>query len=537
MVEIPQLLSSSTPELYLKLAVAGSLLVLLLLLLNLPSSRGARRKSSSSSSSSGSSSSSSPPLPPGPRGWPIIGNLLDVGTVPHEGMMKLTRAYGPLVYLRLGAIPHVVSDDPAIIKEFLKIQDHIFASRPGNVILAELLTYGGKDIGFAPYGAHWRNMRKICTLELFSAKSVDSFQRLRRMEMIHTLGLILDAAVDRRAVDLRDAFNGLTSNMMTRMLLGKRYFGPGDPGPEVGAELKAMIAEGILMMNGFNISDYLPFLRFLDLQGQERRMKQIMRHIDGLATALLLELAPRIGKKPESFVDILVNLRGENGEPHLPEDVMKAVMVDMMAAGTDTPGVSCEWAMAELLRDPALLARVREEVDRVVCVDRLVDESDLAHFRLLRAVLKESFRLHPVGAILIPHLAMEDAVVAGYGIPKDTRVLINVFALNRNAQVWERPHEFDPERHLRGLGEGAVVEFGDPECRLIPFGSGRRMCPAASLGLTMVLLALANLVHAFDWEVPANLSMERAPGKMVKAQALTALARPRLPRHLYSQQI
>jgi cytochrome P450 len=207
----------------------------------------------------------------------------------------------------------------------------------------------------------------------------------------------------------------------------------------------------------------------------------------------------------------------------------------LIAAATDTSAVTVEWALAELLRKPEAMTKATEELDRVVGHGRLVTEADIPSLPYLDAIVKETLRLHPVAPLLAPRLSREDTSVGGHDIPAGTRVIVNVWAIGRDPALWgNASDEFRPERFV---GSGLDVKGLDFE--LLPFGSGRRMCPGYTLGLKMVQLTLANLLHAFAWRLPdgvaaAELSMEEKYGlSMPRAVPLEAVIEPKLPAHLY----
>jgi cytochrome P450 len=208
---------------------------------------------------------------------------------------------------------------------------------------------------------------------------------------------------------------------------------------------------------------------------------------------------------------------------------------NMFAGGTDTSTVTMEWAMSELLKNPPIMKKLKVELDMVVGKDRLVQESDGPNLKYLQAVIKETFRLHPVGPLLVPHESTHDCVVAGYEIPAGTRLYVNTYAIGRNA--WDRPLEFDPERFM--TGPDINIDIKGQDFRLLPFGSGRRGCPGIPLGLLIVQWTMATLVHAFDWTLPEgqepkDVDMTEAFGLTVpRAQALFANAKPRQAAHLY----
>jgi cytochrome P450 len=210
-------------------------------------------------------------------------------------------------------------------------------------------------------------------------------------------------------------------------------------------------------------------------------------------------------------------------------------MQNMFAGGTDTSTVTMEWAMSELIRNPHIMQKLKKELDTVIGKDRLVRESDIPNLKYLQAVIKEVFRLHPVGPLLVPHESTHDCEVAGYQIPAGTRLYVNTYAIGRSPKAWEKPLEFNPERFM----SGPEIDVKGQDFRLLPFGSGRRGCPGIPLGLLIVQWTIATLSHAFDWSLPAgqnpkDLDMTEAFGLTVpRAEALFVNAKPRLAAHLY----
>lgn len=201
----------------------------------------------------------------------------------------------------------------------------------------------------------------------------------------------------------------------------------------------------------------------------------------------------------------------------------------MLVGSMDTAASSVEWILSELLRNPTVMAKVQKELEQVVGLNRMVEESDLEKLEYLDMVVKESFRLHPVAPLLIPHYAMEDTVVDGYHVPKNSRIVINTYAIGRDPAVWTDPEKFLPERF-----NGSGIDLRGQHFQLIPFGSGRRGCPGMQLGLIKVRLIVAQLVHCFDWKLPDSVSpkeldMEEEFGLVVtRASHLMAIPTYRL---------
>lgn len=208
-------------------------------------------------------------------------------------------------------------------------------------------------------------------------------------------------------------------------------------------------------------------------------------------------------------------------------------MQNLFTAGTDTSSSTVEWAIAEVLRHPKVLAQARKELDSVIGPGRLVTELDLPRLPYLEAIVKETFRLHPSTPLSLPRMASESCEINGYSIPEGSTLLVNVWAIARDPKAWADPLEFRPERFLPG-GERPNADVRGNDFEVIPFGAGRRICAGLSLGLRMVQLLTATLVHAFDWTLAdgqeaGKINMDEAYGlTLQRAVPLMVHPSPRL---------
>ncbi|XAR62956.1 hypothetical protein NMG60_11022711 [Bertholletia excelsa] len=483
-------------------------------------------------------------LPPGPPRWPIVGNLLQLGQLPHRDLASFCEKYGPLVYLRLGNVDAITTNDPDTIREILLRQDEVFASRP-RTLAAIHLAYGCGDVALAPLGPHWKRMRRISMEHLLTTKRLESFAKHRADEAHH---LVRDvwARAQNGEVNLREVLGAFSMNNVTRMLLGKQYFGSESAGPQEAMEFMHITHELFWLLGLIYLGDYLPFWRWLDPYGCEKKMREVEKRVDAFHTMIIEEHRRAMKEKKMGeedggemdFVHVLLSLPGEDGKEHMDDVEIKALIQDMIAAATDTSAVTNEWAMAEVIKHPRVLRKIQEELDSVVGPNRMVDESDLAHLNYLRCVVRETFRMHPAGPFLIPHEATRATEINGYHIPAKTRVFINTHGLGRNTAVWDDVDKFRPERHALPNGSRVEISHG-ADFKILPFSAGKRKCPGAPLGVALVLMALARLFHSFDWFPPAGLSAEDIDTceiygmTMPKAKPLVAIARPRLAAHLY----
>ncbi|XP_059432652.1 cytochrome P450 71AU50-like, partial [Corylus avellana] len=405
--------------------------------------------------------------------------------------------HGPIMYLRLGLVPAIVVSSPQAAAQFLKAHDLAFASRPP-LEAAKHISYEQKNLSMSPYGSYWRNIRKMCTLELLSSRKINSFKHMRKEELGLLIKFIQEAACDCVAVDLSAKVSSLSADMSCCMVFGKKYMDKDLD--EKG--FKAVIQEGMYLGATPNLGDYIPFIAPLDLQGLTRRMKDVSKIFDDFFEKIIDEhVQSKDENKTKDFVDVMLSFMGsQESEYRIERSNIKAIILDMLAGSMDTSVTVIEWALSELMKNPQVMKKVQKELEDVVGLERMVEESDLDSLEYLDMVLKETFRLHPIAPLLLPHEATEDCTINGFHIPHKSRVMINVWTIGRDPSVWSDAEKFCLERFV-----GSNIDVRGRDFQLIPFGSGRRGCPGMQLGLTVVRLVVAQLVDCFDWELPNNM--------------------------------
>ncbi|XP_020591065.1 LOW QUALITY PROTEIN: flavonoid 3'-monooxygenase-like [Phalaenopsis equestris] len=477
-----------------------------------------------------------PPLPPGPKGWPLVGNLLQLGTKVHQALQHLSNSHGSagLLRLRLGTVDVIVISSASAAAKCFRSNDTKLSSRPPNS-MGRHITYNFQDLAghiMAPYGPRWRMLRKICATHLFSTKVLDSFQHVREDELAT---LVRDVASGRDAViDVGAVVNTCATNALARELVGRRVI----VGGEEAAKFKEMAAEISRLAGEFNIGDFVPGIDWLDLQGLNRKMKKTRERFGEFLEKIIDDHRSKGFNHTKDFLSVLIEMHDSANE-ELDDINIKALLQDMFIAGTETTSITVEWILAELIRQPKILARAQQELDSVVGRNRFISESDLSKFPFLHSIVKETLRLHPALPLALPRMTIEDFEIDGYLIPKGITVLINLWAIGRDPAAWpDEPCEFKPDR-FGSSSLHANVDVKGNDFELIPFGIGRRMCAGINLGLRMVHLTTAILLHSFDWTLPeGNMAQmldmeERFGGTMPKAKPLMAKAMPRLAPNTY----
>ncbi|KAK9224542.1 hypothetical protein WN943_009576 [Citrus x changshan-huyou] len=174
--------------------------------------------------------------------------------------------------------------------------------------------------------------------------------------------------------------------------------------------------------------------------------------------------------------------------------------------------------------------KVQEELAQVVGMDSCVEEFHLPKLKYLDAVVKETFRLHSV-PYLVPRRASQSSSIGGYTVPKDTTIILNVWAIHRDPQIWDNPLEFGPEKFFND-GIASKFDYSGNNFQYLPFGAGRRMCAGIALAERMLMFVLASLLHSFDWKLPAGTKLDLSEkfGILIKKkEPLVAIPTPRLP--------
>nr|QLI49053.1 cytochrome P450 family 75 subfamily A polypeptide 109 [Gloriosa superba] len=466
------------------------------------------------------------PLPPGPRGFPVLGSLPLIGPKPHEDLARLAKRYGPLMYLKIGTHGAVIASSPAAARGFLKTADANFANRPPLSSVREI-TYGYQDVVFSTYGPRWKLLRKLCVTHMLGGRALADLSPIRRDEVGVLLRSLRDSS-SKTPVVVPDALMSTMANIMGRVVMSRRIY-------DESWEFKDMMQDLLTHSGFFNPGDLIPVVGWMDLQGIQKEVHRVHQRFDAMITQLLADHAACVHERKgrPDFIDLVMeNRRGSDGETASDANV-KGLILNLFTAGTDPSKVVMEWALAEMISNPEIMRRVQSEMDQLIGKDRRLEETDLPSLHYLQAVCRESFRKHPPTPLGLPHCSSEPCEVEGYYIPANTHLFVNLWAMGRNPEVWDEPMEFRPERFLNDGGRGAESEF-----ELIPFGAGRRVCVGKQAGLLMVQYIVGSLVHSFDWRLPDGEKMvdmeEKFAFSLPKAVPLTALVSPRLAPAAYA---
>ncbi|KAL0925666.1 hypothetical protein M5K25_004031 [Dendrobium thyrsiflorum] len=442
-------------------------------------------------------------LLPSPPRLPFIGNLHQLGSIPHRSLYKLSKKHGPLMLLHLGTVQTLVVSCPKIVEEVIRNNDLVFATRPMSK-LTDALSNNKNDIGFAQYGESWRQKKKLARIYLLSSQRVKSMSFDRAEEVSLLLEKVADATSRGNGVIwLTEILNSYVTNVVTRVVLGSWIT------KEKKTLLSELSHESSTLFYEVFYEDFFPNLKWLDvLLGSDRKLENCKKKWDAFFEEIIKnhghESKEVNGKNNTCLMGTLLDLQNDSSLGFvLTNDHIRGLTMNMIIAGIDTTFATLDWCMAELVRNPEVMKKVKDELRKVAHGEDMISEELLGQLSYLKVFIKEVIRLHPPAPLLLPRESLQECQIQGYNIPKQTRLVINAWAFGRDESYWEAPEQFKPERFF-----DCTVDYKGKDFYFIPFGVGRRICPGMDFSMAIIEIALANLLHRFDWSLPSGITIE-----------------------------
>lgn len=440
-------------------------------------------------------------LPPGPPGWPLVGNLFQVVLQrrPFIYVVRdLRKKYGPIFTMQMGQRTLVIVTSSELIHEALVQQGPIFANRPADSPIRLIFSVGKCAINSAEYGPLWRALRRNFVTELINPTRIKQCSWIRKWAMEHHMKRIQDEAARNGYVEVMANCRLTICSILICLCFGAKI-------SEERIKKIESILKDVMLITAPQLPDFLPVLTPL-FRSQVKRAKELRKtQLDCLIPLVRdrREFVEGLKANPEmvspngaAYIDSLFGL--EPAGRKLGEEEIVTLVSETISAGTDTSATALEWALLHLVSDQNIQEKLYKEIVDCVGKDGVITEDNVEKMPYLGAIVKETFRRHPPSHFVLSHAATKDTQLGGYTIPSDAYVEFYTAWLTEDPSLWKDPGEFRPERFL--TGDGVDVDItGMRGVKMLPFGAGRRICPAWTLGTLHVNMMLAKMVQAFKW--------------------------------------
>ncbi|KAL7591256.1 hypothetical protein Lser_V15G31714 [Lactuca serriola] len=437
-------------------------------------------------------------LPPGPHPFPIIGNLLILGDKPYQTLSTLSKRYGPLMSLKLGTKTTIVVSSADMAREFFHKHDRSFSGRSVPET-ARMVDHNKSSIVWLPAGDQWRRLRRITKEYFFSVQSLDASKLLREKKIGELLDHIDRCCTNGTVVNVGAVAFTTTLNVFSNYMFSLDLAQYDSVSSQ---EFKDAVWALMEVCGKPNLVDFFPILRPFDPQGLGRRVYHYGKKLLTIFDTIIDERLQRRSNSSTNndVLDMLLNLNMKD-EFVFSRNEIKHLLLDLFIAGTDTISSTLEWAMAELIRNPQKMELARSKIFKLMQNEnRRIQEQDISQLPYLQAIIKETLRLHPAGAFLIPHEAIDNVEVQGFIVPKNAQILCNLWAMGRDPQVWSDPEAFMPERFME-----VEIDYRGQDFEFIPFGAGRRICPGLNIAHRMLHIVLGSLIQKFNWKLEEKI--------------------------------
>ncbi|XP_054791401.1 cytochrome P450 77A3-like [Prosopis cineraria] len=470
-------------------------------------------------------------LPPGPPGWPIVGNLFQVarsGKPFFEYVDELRPKYGPIFTLKMGTRTMIILTDAKLAHQALIEKGQVYATRPPENPTRNIFSANKFTVNAAVYGPVWRSLRKNMVQNMLSSSRIREFRGVRDNAMDRLINrLKAEAEANDGVVWVLKNARFAVFCILVAMCFGLEM-------DEETIEKIDQVMKSVLITLDPRIDDFLPILSPFFSKQRKKALSVRKEQIEFLVP--IIEQRRRAIQNPGSdhtatsfsYLDTLFDLKVEGRKSGPNNAELVSLCSEFLNGGTDTTATAVEWGIARLIANPQIQQKLFDEITHTVG-SKKVDEKDVEKMPYLQAVVKEILRKHPPTFFTLTHAVTEPTTLAGYDIPTDANIEIFTPAIGEDPKLWSNPEKFDPDRFITG-GEDADIT-GVTGVKMMPFGVGRRICPGLGMGTVHIHLMMARMVQEFEWEAYPPEKMVDFTGKLeftvVMKESLRAKIKPR----------
>ncbi|KAM3682646.1 hypothetical protein ACJW31_12G088300 [Castanea mollissima] len=459
-------------------------------------------------------------LLPGPYTIPIIRNFLWLRKLFSELehiIRELHAKHGPIITIYIGFRPRIFVANRSFAHKALVQHGAVFADRPTPLPTNAVLSSNQHNISSACYGPTWRLFRRNLSSEILHPSRVKSYSHVRKWLLEILLNRLDSQSKSSKHIVVKEDFHYFMFLFVETQI--KRI-------EEVQRRL-------LLSFGRFRILNFSPSIGRIVFRKRWEELLQLWRNQHAVLRPLIearrkvsLERQSKVKEDKNNdgddefvvpYVDTLLDLELPEEKRKLSEEEMVSLCSEFLNAGTDTTSTALEWIMANLVKYPQIQERLFVEIKGLL---------DLNKMPYLKAVVLEGLRRHPPGHFVLPHAVTKDVVLDGYLVPKNATLNLMVAEMGWDSRVWEDPMEFKPERFL-SADDGVFDITGSREIKMMPFGAGRRICPASGLAILHLKYFVANLVWNFEWKAVDGDGVD-----LSEKQEFTAVMKNPLKAHL-----
>ncbi|KAM4625450.1 cytochrome P450 1B1-like [Polymixia lowei] len=454
---------------------------------------------------------------PGPFAWPVVGNAMQLGQMPHITFAKLAKKYGNVYQIRLGCSDIVVLNGDRAIRQALIQHSTEFAGRPNFVSFQSVS--GGNSLTFTNYSKQWKMHRKIAqsTIRTFSSansQTKKAFEQHIVAEAIELVETFLKLSAKGQYFNPAPALTVAAANVICALCFGDRY---GHDDVEFKALLGKLDKFGQTVGAG-SLVDVMPWL-----QSFPNPVRSMFKNFKDLNWDFFSFVRNKVEEHRESFnpevtrdmSDAIIGVIDmADSDTGLTEAHTVGTVSDLIGAGLDTVSTALHWILLLLAKHPEIQTKLQEVIDKEVGRDRLPSVEDRSSLAYLDAFIYETMRYTSFVPVTVPHSTTSDVTIDGLHIPKDTVVFVNQWSVNHDPLVWKDPHIFDPSRFLDE--NGSINK--DLTNNVMIFSAGKRRCIGEQVAKVEVFLFFAILIHqcCFEKNPSQDLSLKCSYGLTLK---------------------